>query len=239
MKPSYVNIHSASYHPDQDDKWCMNIWFVILYSILSEQRGWVSRLASQLCVSSAVLFCVWCTAALLQSFWAGVTAVTRGAWGQCCVHGILSIITTLQEAAAGDISWLQQVSQVCRMYQHRVHWPALRVSSWCHAEWSPGVLAHHHERVKHHGLRQHDSVQPLRHWRHGQGPLQDAGPGQWPVPSGDHHLVMPHKYPVNVAGVIKKSYYWLFIAGRFHYEHLHCDRIRHGSFHLPQCNQRV
>ena len=51
----------------QDDKWCMNIWFVILYSsILSEQRGWVSRLASQLCVSSAVLFCVWCTAVILS-----------------------------------------------------------------------------------------------------------------------------------------------------------------------------
>ena len=189
-----------------------------------------SVVCAQCCVVLCLMYC---------SHFELVSAVTRGAWGQCCVlHGILSIITTLQEAAAGDISWLQQVRPVCRMYQHRVHWPALRVSSWCHAEWSPGVLAHH-ERVKHHRLRQHDSVQPLRHWWHGQSPLQDAGPGQWPVPSEDHHLVMPHKFPVNVVGVIKKSYYWLFIAGRFHYEHLHCDRIRHGSFHLPQCNQRV
>ena len=176
----------------QDDKWCLNIWFVMLYSILSE-RGWVSRLVSQSCVPSAVLFCVWCTAVILswRQLWPGETGVT-GAWGQWEVHGIPSV-TTLQEAAAGVISWLQQV-RPCRMYQHRVHWPALRVSSWCHAEWSPGVLAQH-GRVQHHRLSQHDSVRPLRHWRHGQGPLQDAGPGQ----CSHQMIVWPVRFPLELS----------------------------------------
>ena len=189
----------------------------MLYRILSE-RGWVSRLVSQSCVPSAVLFCVWCTAVILswRQLWPRETGVT-GAWGAW--H-------PLHHNTAGGC---------CRSYQLTAASETMQDVSTQSTLASPPCLVMVSRWVITGGLgstwtRQTSQTQPT--WQCPAPPALATwtrpSTGRWPrsvlasddcvaseIPSGAQHLVTSHKYPVNVAGVIKKAIIGCLLQGVF------------------------